>query len=171
MHSPPPNVHPELNDICTRWSREVTGLKGPELRMAYFEKELPALLVNQRLFIKCLNNMRRGLPHADLRQATMFMDELPLYMDEARRFSLRMFIYESGAYTPIHDHTAWGVTGSTLGKLEVIQYKRLDRREKEGYAEVAVSEKRLYDPGEIEITPLWIAEFTRPAIPMAARQS
>jgi len=153
MHSPPFIVHPELFDICTGWSREVAGLEDPATRLAYFETKLPDLLANQRIFIKCLNNMRKGRPYADLRQATMFPDELLLYMDAARRFSLRMFIYESGAYTPIHDHTAWGVTGSTLGKLEVIQYKRLDQREKEGYAKVAVCEKRMYDPGEIEITP------------------
>ena len=152
MHSPPLIVHSDLYDICGRWSQEVAGLKAPESRMAYFENELPNLLTNQRLFISCLNNMRKGRPYADLRLATMFSDELLLYLDEARRFSLRMFIYESGAYTPIHDHTAWGVTGSIIGKLDVIRYKRLDKEEVEGYARIAVSDRKLYNPGEVETT-------------------
>ena len=152
MHSPPLIVHSELYDICHRWSREVAGLKEPELRVAYFENELPNLLSNQRLFIKCLNNMRKGRPHADLRLATMFDDELLLYLDEARRFSLRMFIYESGAYTPIHDHTAWGVSGSTLGKLDVIRYKLLDEEEEKNYARITVRDQKVYEPGEVETT-------------------
>ena len=151
-HSSPPKVHPELQEICAHWSRTVGGMDDNEARMAYFAEELPGLLLNRRLFIKVLNDIRKGRPYADLRQATMFPDELLLYLDEARRFSLRMFIYESGAFTPVHDHNAWGVTGSTLGRLAVIGYRRLDNRETEGYARLTVDRETIYEPGQIELT-------------------
>jgi predicted metal-dependent enzyme (double-stranded beta helix superfamily) len=96
--------------------------------------------------------MRKGHPFADLRQATMFADELLLYLDQGRRFSLRIFIYEPGTFTPVHDHNAWGVIGSTFGKLSVVNYKRLDSGDNEGYARLAVAAENIYEPGRIEIT-------------------
>ena len=80
MHGSPLMVHPELHEICTRWSQAVADMTNIESRMAYFENVLPELLSNQRLFIQLLNNMRKGRPFADLRQATMFDDELLLYL-------------------------------------------------------------------------------------------
>ena len=55
-------------------------------------------------------------------------------------FSIRMFIYEPGVYTPIHDHNSWGVIGAALGKIGVINYVRKDDGSKPGHARLRRSE-------------------------------
>jgi hypothetical protein len=148
----PPKPPPELLAICNRWSESVEGITGDAARMEFFQNELPDFLRNQALFEKLLQHIKAGNPYPDLRQAQMIDDEILLYLNPKRLFSLRMFLYGPGDYTPIHDHNSWGLSGSAVGELGVIRYGREDDGSVEGFAQLLQAAPVYLQPGEIELT-------------------
>jgi len=148
----PPKPPGELLKICNRWSQSIENISGDPARIEFFQNELPAFLQNQSLFAKLLKNIKSGSPYPDLRQARMIDDEILLYLNPKRLFSLRMFLYGPGDYTPIHDHNSWGVSGASIGTLGVIRYAREDDGAVEGVARLRQTEQVHMQPGEIELT-------------------
>jgi predicted metal-dependent enzyme (double-stranded beta helix superfamily) len=148
----PPKPPEELLEICQRWSDSIENISGDAARMDFFQNELPGFLRNQSLFQELLKNILDGSPYPDLRQAQMIDDEILLYLNPKRLFSLRMFLYGPGDYTPIHDHNSWGVSGAVVGELGVIRYARQDDGTVEGYARLRQTARVQSQPGEIELT-------------------
>jgi predicted metal-dependent enzyme (double-stranded beta helix superfamily) len=148
----PPKPPEELLEICKRWSDSIENISGDAARMDFFQNELPGFLRNQSVFQKLLKNIIGGSPYPDLRQAQMIDDEILLYLNPKRLFSLRMFLYGPGDYTPIHDHNSWGVSGAAVGELGVIRYAREDDGTVEGYARLRQTARVQLQPGEIELT-------------------
>jgi predicted metal-dependent enzyme (double-stranded beta helix superfamily) len=148
----PPKPPEELLEICQRWSDSIENISGDAARMDFFQNELPGFLRNQSLFQELLKNILDGSPYPDLRQAQMIDDEILLYLNPKRLFSLRMFLYGPGDYTPIHDHNSWGVSGAVVGELGVIRYARQDDGTVEGYARLRQTARVQLQPGEIELT-------------------
>ncbi|MGD2188054.1 MAG: cysteine dioxygenase family protein [Desulfobacterales bacterium] len=142
----------ELLKICHRWSHAVESISSGAARIELFQNELPVFLRNQAVFEQLLKNIKDGRPYPDLRQAQMIDDEILLYLNPKRLFSLRMFLYGPGDYTPIHDHSSWGVSGAAIGELGVIRYIREDDGSVEGYAQLLQSAPVYLQPGEIELT-------------------
>ena len=110
----PPKPPDELLRICNRWSRSIEKISGDAARMEFFQNELPGFLRKQTVFTKLLKNIKAGSPYPDLRQAQMIDDEILLYLNPKRLFSLRMFLYGPGEYTPIRDHSSWCVSGAVF---------------------------------------------------------
>jgi len=148
----PPKPPEALLKIFKRWSDAIENISGDDVRIEFFKNELSDFLQNQSLFEKLLNNIKGGKPYPDLRQAQMIDDEILLYLNPKRLFSLRMFLYGPADYTPIHDHNSWGVSGSALGELEVIRYIREDDGTLETYARLRQTALVRLKPGEIELT-------------------
>ena len=148
----PPKPPEELLGICKHWSESIEKISGDAERIKFFQDELPGFLGNQSLFVILLNNIKGGSPYPDLRQAQMIDDEILLYLHPGRLFSLRMFLYGAGDYTPIHDHNSWGVSGAAIGELGVIRYAREDDGAIEGYARLRQTDRLKFQPGEIELT-------------------
>jgi predicted metal-dependent enzyme (double-stranded beta helix superfamily) len=148
----PPKPFAELLETCNRWSESIKDISGDATRVEFFQNELPGFLRNHAIFEKLLKNMKKGSPYPDLRQAQMIDDEILLYLDKKRLFSLRMFLYGPGSYTPIHDHNSWGVSGAALGVLGVIRYAREDDGTVEGFARLKQTAPVHLRPGEIELT-------------------
>jgi len=148
----PPKPPIELLKICNRWSEAVEGISGDAARIEFFQNELPGFLRDQSLFTKLLKNIKGGSPYPDLRQAQMIDDEILLYLNPKRLFSLRMFLYGPGDYTPIHDHSSWGVSGAAVGELGVIRYGREDDGTVEGYARLRQTAQVHMQSGELELT-------------------
>jgi predicted metal-dependent enzyme (double-stranded beta helix superfamily) len=119
-----------------------------EKRILYIGKEMPTLLLNQRLFKKILTDIVKGRNYPDARQATMFTNEFVLFINNRRLFSVRLYIYGPGQYTPIHDHNSWGVYGCVHNKIEVIRYRRQDDETKPGFARLQEIERPILDPGQ-----------------------
>jgi len=138
----------ELQAIFDGWAESLHRLKEMEKRIFYIGKELPALLLNQRLFEKILTNIVKGQRYPDVRQATMFTNEIVLFINIKRLFSVRLYIYEPGQYTPIHDHNSWGVYGCVHNKIEVVRYRREDDETQPGYARLREIERPVLDPGQ-----------------------
>ena len=148
----PPKPPEELLEICQRWSDSIENISGDAARMDFFQNELPGFLRNQSVIQELLKNITGGSPYPDLRQAQMIDNEILLYLNPKRLFSLRMFLYGPGDYTPIHDHNSWGVSGAVVGELGVIRYARQDDGTVEGYARLRQTARGQLQPGEIELT-------------------
>lgn len=148
----PPKPPEELLKICKRWSHTIENISGDAARIEFFQNELPGFLKNRSVFAKLLKNIKSGSPYPDLRQAQMIDDEILLYLNPKRIFSLRMFLYGSGDYTPIHDHNSWGISGASLGELGVIRYAREDDGAVEGVARLRQTAQVHLQTGELELT-------------------
>lgn len=143
---------PELDTLTHRWSEAMDRSSGHRHRIAYFQEQLPRLLFNKNIFLSLLQNISRGRPYPDLRSTTMFDNEILLYLDAQRRFSLRLYLFGPNEYTPIHDHNSWGVTGTVSPCLEVVKYHRLDDGQRSDYAELAEHERLQLGPGATDVT-------------------
>jgi predicted metal-dependent enzyme (double-stranded beta helix superfamily) len=148
----PDSPQSELYSICDHWTADLQRLEGDNARIDYIKSVLPQLLLNRPLWSNLLEGIVAGSSFPDLRQATMFRDELILYPNNKRLFSLRMFLYDSMTFTPIHDHNAWGVIGTITGPIEVVRYQRQDDGLKEGFARLRLEERRLLKPGQVDVT-------------------
>jgi len=138
----------ELQAIFDRWAESMQNYQDMEKRIFYIAQEMPALLLNQRLFKEILTHIVKGQPYPDTRQATMFANEFILFINQRRLFSVRLYLYEPGQYTPIHDHNSWGVYGCVHNRVEVVRYRREDDESKPGYARLAEIERPLLQPGD-----------------------
>ena len=112
---------------------------------------MPTLLLNRRLIKKILTDIVRGRRYPDVRQATLFLNEFILYINNQRLFSARLYIYDAGQYTPIHDHNSWGVYGCVSGKIEVIRYHREDDETRQGYARLRETERIILLPADTSV--------------------
>jgi len=148
----PSQLQGRLSEFCQHWSEAVSLKNDTEERLGFFRTELPGLLVQQELFYGILEGIIKGGNYPDIRQATFFDNEFCLYRDPGQRFSVWMYLYGPGDYTPVHDHNSWGVSGSALGELEVVRYRREDDGSDPGSARLALAGRRLLQPGQIEVT-------------------
>ena len=48
-----------------------------------------------------------------------------LYLDPKERFSVVSFVWGPGQFTPIHDHTVWGLIGMLMGSEKCQPYSRM----------------------------------------------
>jgi len=138
----------ELQTLFGRWAESIQSLKDMEKRIFYIAKEMPALLLNRRLFEEILTHIVKGQPYPDTRQATMFSNEFILFINPRRLFSVRLYLYEPGQYTPIHDHNSWGVYGCVHNRVEVIRFRREDDESRPGFARLQEIERPLLHPGQ-----------------------
>lgn len=136
-----------LSALCRRWSREAIPLAGPEARMAFFRDRLPGLLREGRLWRQILAELARGRTAGEGCGEALFENEVVLYRDPARVFSLRLYLFGPGDRTPIHDHSSWGVSGPAFGELEWAPY-RLEAPP----ARLSPRPPRRLSPGEVETT-------------------
>ncbi len=143
----PESLH-ELRTVFDRWAKALQKYKDIEKRIAYIAKDIPTLLMNRPLFKEILTNIVKGRSFPDIRQATLFSNEFILFIHNRRLFSVRLYIYEPGQYTPIHDHNSWGVYGCVHKRIEVIRYRREDDESRPGYARLREIERPILEPGQ-----------------------
>ena len=149
----PRDTHDRLMDYCRRWSDEISDLPGEDRHIAYFQREMPHLLLDRALIRSLLSDIRAGRPWPDIRKAGFFENEILLYTDDHRRFSLRLYFHGAGEYTVIHDHNAWGVSGVTSGKLGVILYRREeDDQNDPAHARLVKLDHQILPAGKVAVT-------------------
>ena len=147
-----PRAPQELQSICDRWSESLKELSGLESRVSYITQNLPELLLNKALFAGILKNVAAGAGYPDIKQSTMFDNEVLLVADPRRMFSIRLYLWSPGEYTPVHDHNAWGVIGPVSGEFEVMRFCRKDDGSREDYAQLEETERLMLSPGQTEMT-------------------
>ena len=151
MNSPSKTL-PQLRAYCMAWSERIGGLSGDEDKIEFFREELPNLLLDRELIINILEDISGGEAFPDRRQGMLFDNELLLYMDGRRRFSLRMYIHSPGETTSVHDHSSWGVLGNACGTMEIVKYRRADDGRTDGYARLSEAERITCRPGRTDFT-------------------
>ena len=142
----------ELHTACREWSSAIRSIADGEGRMAFFRTELPKLLCRRELFEGVLKGVLSGQPSPNLRQETLFDNELVLYRDAGRLFSLRLYIFGPDEHTYVHDHVSWGVSASAFGPIEVVRYRSEDHCVMPQPAHLRMSGISVLRPGETETT-------------------
>jgi predicted metal-dependent enzyme (double-stranded beta helix superfamily) len=145
----------DILDHFMRWSQEIKALKDTGRQREFIITELPVLLKDKEIFISLLSAIINQAPYPDVRSATMFESEIVLYRDPDRMFSVRLYLWGQGDYDPIHDHNSWGVIGTALGTLDVINYKRVDDCSDERHAVLTERSRQFIPTGQTySIVPL-----------------
>lgn len=141
-----------VSSFCSGLSQMLSGLSDERSMVDCVRNEMPSLLEDRELFTKILQNVVEGGEYPDSRFATMFDNEFLLYADPDRLYSLRLFLWSPQEYTPVHDHSAWGVIGPVTGKFDVANYERTDAGSNPEYASLREREKIELQPGETTFT-------------------
>lgn len=137
----PQEMPAEIRSFCSRCSQTLQQLTDYDSCIGFVKEEMSELLRDRGLFTHLMRAMIAGGPFPDAQRPTLFDNELVLYIDPDRLYSLRIYLWGPGEYTPIHDHNAWGVIGSVNDGYEVINYSRLDDESIESYAELKEVER------------------------------
>ena len=138
----------DILDHFARWSQEIKTLKDSSQQREVIITELPVLLKDKEIFISLLRAIMDQAPYPDVRSATIFESEIVLYRDPDRMFSVRLYLWGKGDYDPIHDHNSWGVIGTALGTLDIINYRRLDDGSDQGHAELEECSRQFIPAGQ-----------------------
>jgi hypothetical protein len=146
------DIPAEISAYCRRWSADMDRWTREDDRIRYFRDRLPELLLDRTAVASVPDRIAAGGPWPDSRHGGIFPCEMPVYLDPARRFSLRFYFHEAGTWTPVHDHGAWGVSGTPAGRMGVVRYRREDDGSVAGYARLSETERRILVPGEVETT-------------------
>jgi len=72
-----------------------------------------------------------------------------LYRSDDGSLAFSSLVVPPGVATPVHDHLAWGLVGLYRGDQDEEVFTRRDAGERDGFAEVVLSERRALRPGDL----------------------
>jgi len=78
-------------------------------------------------------------------------NEVTLYIDPYRLFSLRLYIWDPAVSYPAHDHGSWGIVSCVAGEILERKYQRVDDGSKPGYAKIREVKSAVLKPGETTV--------------------
>lgn len=77
-----------------------------------------------------------------------------LYRNAERTLSISALVVPAGAMTPVHDHLAWGLVGLYRGEQHEEVFRRTDRGEQDGHADLELVDRRHLRRGDFyELIP------------------
>ncbi|CAB5108399.1 hypothetical protein D3OALGA1CA_1873 [Olavius algarvensis associated proteobacterium Delta 3] len=141
----------EFIRLCRSWSEQMAALKEEALRIDYMRGQLPELLLNRPVVGAILNHIAKGDPVLNMGRCGIFENEILIYLDPQRLFSVRVYFHLPGEFTPIHDHSAWGFNGTPQGALDIVRYRREDDGADPRRASLKKTEQVVLTPGEVGI--------------------
>jgi hypothetical protein len=150
--NPNSNLPDHVARLFEKWSWDMANFSEASQKTGYFQKELPAILNDKAFFVHIMKKITNGSSFPDIRSSGLFDNEVILFINASRLFSVRFAIYEPGEYTIIHDHSSWGVFGTVFGPLEVIKYQRVDDGSMDHHAKLAETSRVFLDPGDTDFT-------------------
>jgi predicted metal-dependent enzyme (double-stranded beta helix superfamily) len=142
----------QISSFCEDLSEKLVGMTDDRAIVDTVMEEMPSLLRQRELFTGILRNVVEGAEYPGSRVATMFDNEFLLYADPNRLYSLRLFLWASQEYTPVHDHNSWGVIGPITGEFDVVRYERMDDGSNPAYASLKEKDRQKLQPGETAFT-------------------
>lgn len=72
-----------------------------------------------------------------------------LYRADDGSLAFSSLVVPPGVATPVHDHLAWGLVGLYRGEQDEEVFARRDAEERDGFAEVVLTERRSLRPGDL----------------------
>jgi len=143
---------PEIVSCFLRWAEAMADLKADEQKIEFIRYHLSILLNDKAAFRDILTCISKGDNYPNIHKAMMFDNEVLLYQAPGRLFSVRIFLWDHGEFTPVHDHNSWGVIGPVFGNLEVVKYEREDDRSVNDYACLKEISRSVLRPGQTDYT-------------------
>lgn len=137
-----------LFEHARRWSGEIGHMEDSGRHREFFLRELPEALRDKAAFRSLLQAISDESGYPDVSSATMFASEIVLYRDPKKLFSVRLYLWGPQEYDPVHDHNSWGVIGTALGTLDVINYQRLDDGSDESHAVLQECSRQFIPAGQ-----------------------
>lgn len=90
------------------------------------------------------------------RLLTVDPNEVTIFVDPSRLFSLRLYIWDPAMTYPIHAHGSWGIVSCVAGAIIERKYERIDGGEQPGRAEIRELGRGTLRPGETTVVlPLY----------------
>ena len=112
------------------------------------QRLLRKLLPNQEFIGDVLDRMVSDDAVLKGKIGTIDRNDIMVYLSPKGSFSMRLFVWAPLAFSPIHDHGAWGVIGAFAGQVDETKYRRLDDGSKEGYAKIEQASRAILNPGD-----------------------
>jgi 3-mercaptopropionate dioxygenase len=82
------------------------------------------------------------------RQLTVDPNEITIFVDPARLFSLRLYVWDPAVSYPVHSHGSWGVVACVSGKILERKFKVLDKVDPPGFAKIIETGRSVLKPGD-----------------------
>ncbi|MGE5398632.1 MAG: hypothetical protein ACM3MK_13990 [Chitinophagales bacterium] len=135
-----------FQDYCEAMRELTTTVNDPQEIVSEGQKIQARLVADPSLILDQLAAFIAG--DKDSMYWPVDLNDLTLYRDKDKLFSVRLFVWEAHTPYPIHDHGAWGVVGGLANQVRESKYHRLDDGSREGYAELKIKSEAVLHPGE-----------------------
>jgi len=151
VHDMKEHTFDKFIQLCRDWSDQMAGLEDDAKRIAHMQTQLPKLLLGRSLVSCVLESIAKGTPGLNPGRCGIFENEILLYLDPRRIFSIRVYFHRPGEFTPIHDHSSWGIYGTPFGTLDIVHYRRNDDGKDKNRAVLTVTHRLTLSPGEVDV--------------------
>jgi len=137
-----------LEEFCSRF--KVLLEQNPETTQIFRTGEplVREVLGDNQWFGEILHKLISDPSFSERQGPSVFANEVSLYRNPDRLFSVLAYIWEPHTLCEVHDHSSWGIIGSLFRPVKEIRYRRLDDGRLEGYAELEQLSSRVIEPGE-----------------------
>lgn len=135
-----------FKDFCETFRELAHSGKNPEELVIEGQMILSEYLVNPDLMLDHLVSLTENRFDEDF--LPIDVNDISIYRDPNRLFSVRLFVWEPNYPYHVHDHGSWGVMGCLANQVRETKYKRLDDGSQCDYAELEVRAEAVIQPGQ-----------------------
>ena len=112
------------------------------------EKAMLELVNDRQVAVRVMERLAHDNRFLAEQAANLFNNEVVIWREPDRGFSIRVFIWSNDCDNFVHDHNSWGMIATWFGEIAVENYNRLDQGEQEGIARLQLREKMILKPGQ-----------------------
>ncbi len=134
--------------FCERIQKMIVDEKTVSRKIENGRELVSELLSKQDWFFEYLRRLILEPAAFDRQKPGIWPNELTLYRSPDKSFLVLAYIWEARQADFIHDHGAWGIIGTLIGKLGEKKYDRLDDGKLEGFCELREASSGVYGTGE-----------------------
>jgi len=134
-----------FKDFCETFRELSLSEKNPEELVIEGQLILSEYLANPDLMLDYLVSLTDNRFEEDF--LPIDVNDISIYRDPSRLFSVRLFVWEPNYPYPVHDHGSWGVMGCLANQVRETKYKRVDDGTQSDYAELEVRAESVLQPG------------------------
>jgi len=135
-----------FKDFCETFRELSYSGRAPEEIVIEGQMILSEYLANPDLMLDHLVSVTES--RSDEEYLPIDVNDISIYRDSNRMFSVRIFVWEPNYPYHIHDHGSWGVMGCLANQVRETKYRRLDDGSQCDYAELEVRAEAVIQPGQ-----------------------
>ncbi len=145
----------QLEQFCGAFKQVLQQTKATAQIIAQGQLLLQQLVRGQDFLQELFTQIVTDEQFYQQRLAVLDENEIFLYKDPDRLFTIKLFIWRPERDYPIHDHGSWGIVGCLAGELVEYKYERLDDGKQPYFAEIREKQRAVLKPGETtSVNPL-----------------